>query len=158
MMMIMLEGKCQPSEQHRPAQSVGRTPLERSNQKKLLQGGQCGEQLSFRKRMMLFSLTMTHMMMMMMRRRRIRTMSRWPTSIMSALPLSPPQLSFPFTPPAQIWSSPIVALNGFVFFRFCIFLFLVVTYPQPLEYLFAIILVVDGNLDKEDNVGAGGVE
>ena len=29
------------------------------------------------------------------------------------------------------------------------------TYPQPLEYLFAIILVVDGNLDKEDNVGGG---
>ena len=39
----------------------------------------------------------------------------------------------------------------------CIFLFLVVTYPQPLEYLFAIILVVDGNLDKEDDMGPGGM-
>ena len=55
-----------PLKQHRPAQSVGRTPLERSEKKELLQGGKCGEQLSFRKRMMLFSLTMTHMMMMMM--------------------------------------------------------------------------------------------
>ena len=34
------------------------------------------------------------------------------TSIMRALPLSPAQLSFPLTPPAQIWSSPTVTCKA----------------------------------------------